>query len=274
MNTARSLRVLSFLVAISPFASTTPAVSAPPAQANSLHARVQVLEGVDRAAGDQLIVDSVVVDNTDIDILGVNFDNGDSPRVEIGGFPVFVTSYGPSGIQVSLDGELAAGSYLLTVATGPDRAQFDAFTVTAGAVGPQGPQGPEGPAGPQGPPGVAGPQGAPGPQGGSGPQGATGPQGPAGISGLRIIRSGLLNVSPNSAVRIRLACASNETALAGGFHFLDHDAESFDLGAFVDRIRLASSGPGDTPRRWVTIVRNQSDHTGAGFAWASCVRTP
>jgi hypothetical protein len=168
--------------------------AAPPSQATAtdlkrITARVTALEGANRAAAVQLIVDSVAIDGPSITIRGVNFDNGKTPEVAIAGVPVPVSSYGPTEIEVSLDFELAARSYLLTVATGPGRKQFDAFTVTVGSVGPVGadgavgPAGADGPPGPQGPAGAAGADGAVGPAGVDGPLGPQGPPGPAGADG-------------------------------------------------------------------------------------------
>lgn len=68
------------------------------------------------------------------------------------------------------------GSFLLAVRSGKGTSQQDLFSLTIGAVGPQGPQGEQG---------LDGPQGAVGPQGEPGPGGLAGPQGVAGIQGIQ-----------------------------------------------------------------------------------------
>ncbi|MCB1744602.1 MAG: collagen-like protein, partial [Gammaproteobacteria bacterium] len=121
-----------------------------------INSRVLTLEEQDRSEGTQLVIESAVIAGTAIEIRGVNFDTGGEPEVLLGGLPVSVTSFGPYDVQVSLDAPLVAGSYALTVQTGPSRSQFDAFTITMGSTGPQGEPGPMGPRGFQGPAGIAG----------------------------------------------------------------------------------------------------------------------
>jgi hypothetical protein len=131
----------------------------------------------------------------------------------------------------------------------------------AGAAGAQGQQGPQG---------ATGATGAQGPQGPQGATGAQGPAGPAGIGGLRTNRSEQLNLNPHTVLRVQLSCLSNEFAVSGGFHMLDHESASL---TFAPRFTLASSGPGSTDLRWVVIVRNDTGDTGAGFAYVICART-
>lgn len=83
-------------------------------------------------------------------------------------------------------GNMAPGSYTLTVSAGPAAVRRSSAEFTVGATGPQGPQGetgPSGPAGPQGQVGPAGPVGPQGPQGLQGLRGETGPAGPMGLTG-------------------------------------------------------------------------------------------
>jgi hypothetical protein len=111
------------------------------------------------------------VDRGELHVEGMNF--GTDPTVTMDGFELGVLTNGPTTIIASMPA-MSAGTYLLTVSSGPATSQSDKFDVTIGAVGPMGPQGPAGPAGPAGPEGPAGPQG---------PQGSAGPQGPQGLKG-------------------------------------------------------------------------------------------
>jgi hypothetical protein len=206
-------------------------------------------------------------------------------------------------------GDAPAGAYRLTV-RGDRPKDVDDFELTIGAVGPRGEIGPEGPAGAPGepgPPGQMGPEGPPGPIGETGPQGPPGdvgpvgpkgdagpagpegpkgdqgndgavgpqgplgpqgPQGPSGVPGIRTQTSGQLTLNPHSVVRVQLLCSSSDPAIGGGFTMLDHNTASL---SFAPRFTLASSGPvaGD-PARWVVIVRNDTDDTGAGHAYVLC----
>ncbi len=85
----------------------------------------------------------------------------------------------PTGI------DLTPGTLLLTVSTGMALTQFDAFNVTIGAVGPQGPTGDIGP---------KGSTGDTGPQGPTGDTGTTGP--PAPITNLIAARAVNATVNP------------------------------------------------------------------------------
>lgn len=173
----------------------------------------------------------------------------------------------------------ADGDYRLTVATGRGERKRDQYDLTIGAVGPQGEPGETGAAGPPGPQGPQGATGAPGPAGPQGPQGATGaqgpegPAGPPGVAGLSTRRSGQVNINPGTVHLIKLTCFSNEHAISGGFHFLDHDNDGFNGAAFADRLQLVSSGPGNTDQRWVMVARNTSGQVAAGFAFIICART-
>jgi hypothetical protein len=125
------------------------------------------------------------LDRMKIIIMGFNFDNGSLPSVMLAGYPLTVESYDASDIRAALANLPAemtplVGDFLVTVSTGSGATQFDSWSLTIGAVGPQGPKGDQGP---QGPRGIQGPQGEPGlqgPQGIQGPQGDPGAQGPPG----------------------------------------------------------------------------------------------
>jgi len=144
-----------------------------------------------------LKITSVLVDleNSQILISGLNFNNGTTPIVTLGNssyiLSVCNTCYDENLITAEFVDPIADGDYLLTVATGPSQRQTDSYDLTVGAVGPVGPQGeqgspgPQGEQGPQGPQGEAGPQGEPGPQGEQGVQGEQGPQGETGPQGAQ-----------------------------------------------------------------------------------------
>lgn len=105
----------------------------------------------------------LVITNVEVDyaqgqmfIYGRNFNTptGAPPFVHIMEIGVDVKIYGPSTVVVALPPMLQrAGSYLLTMSTGPNVEQNDSFDMTLGTQGPPGPQGPKGDTGQQGPPG-------------------------------------------------------------------------------------------------------------------------
>ncbi len=130
----------------------------------------------------QLVVKTVYVDfeERELEIHGEHFGNGLPPMVGLGHIELLVDTYTDTKIIARLPAGDLTGDYLLTVMTGPIPRMHDAYALTLGAVGPEGPRGPDGPAGPIGPEGPAGPQG---PQGVAGPQGIPGAVGPAGATG-------------------------------------------------------------------------------------------
>ena len=137
----------------------------------------------------QLRISSVHQDFTGplcaISVSGFNFGE-DVPAVDVGGIPLEVLSNSDAEILADIDCGVPPGDYLLVVTRGPSSTDYDAISLTLGAVGPQGEVGPQGPQGPQGEPGAEGPQGQHGevgPQGSQGPQGEVGPQGPQGEVG-------------------------------------------------------------------------------------------
>ncbi|WP_239576981.1 collagen-like protein [Archangium primigenium] len=114
---------------------------------------------------------------------------GAAPVVRVAEIGLTVKTYGSSTVVVELPPAfLQPGSYLLTLSTGPNLDQNDAFDVTIGTTGPKGDtgaQGPQGPKGDTGPQGFKGDTGAQGPQGLQGPKGDTGAQGPQGVQGIQ-----------------------------------------------------------------------------------------
>lgn len=151
----------------------------------------------DTRPANQLLIVSASVDSTGrLNITGSNFGSV-TPTVKLNGTPLqVVSSPSPTSIVALMPFDpLVPGSYLLTVSIGPSATEFDAFSLTLGAVGPKGdkgakgdqgltgPKGDTGPAGPAGPKGDKGDQGLPGPKGDTGPQGAKGDKGDAGATG-------------------------------------------------------------------------------------------
>lgn len=117
-----------------------------------------------------------------LSVHGVNFGTP-TGTVTLNGFPLPVVSWSDTEIVALLSDETPAGSYLLTVSRGPAATQSDAFSMTIGEVGAQGPQGEPGPPGDPGPTGDPGPQGEPGPRGDPGEKGETGAAGAQGVPG-------------------------------------------------------------------------------------------
>lgn len=130
--------------------------------------------------------------------------SGVPPIVQFMGKGVGVVAYDAADVTISVPlAFLGAGSYLLTMSTGPNVEQNDSFEVTLGTQGPKGDPGPQGLTGPQGssglkgdkgdtgdtgPQGLKGDKGDTGPQGNAGPRGDTGPQGPSGPGALIITK--------------------------------------------------------------------------------------
>ena len=148
--------------------------------------------GSEPSGKDCIITEAFVSFDTDpamITIYGQNF-NCENLTVSLGEYgPLNIIECFPHPdnlITAALPIEITAGDYLLSVQSGNAVRDFDAYQLTIGAVGPEGPQGEQGPQGPQGVPGSRGPQGLPGPpgaDGATGPQGPVGPQGPQGVPG-------------------------------------------------------------------------------------------
>lgn len=114
-------------------------------------------------------------DRGQMTIHGRNFvtSTGLAPSVYLMDIGVQVKTYTPYTVVVALPPVLMrSGSYRLTMSTGPNVEQNDAFELTMGMLGPQGPKGDKGDPGSQGIQGLKGDKGDPGPQG---PQGIPGP---------------------------------------------------------------------------------------------------
>ena len=88
-------------------------------------------------------------------ITGANFTSKGAPTVTLGATTLGVVgSPTATQITVNLPNGIAAGTYIVTVASGNES---DTLDVAIGAVGPMGPQGPQGSAGATGPAGSQGP---------------------------------------------------------------------------------------------------------------------
>ena len=141
--------------------------------------------------GDPVILNAVAdLAHSQLVINGRGFNGHGALHVMLDGVALPIVSSTSSRIVATLPAVVEPGSYLLNVGRGREHRghddDFDAFEITVGAVGPQGPPGS------QGVPGAQGPMGIPGPQGLRGdtvqrapldPKGDTGPQGPAGCAG-------------------------------------------------------------------------------------------
>jgi hypothetical protein len=86
----------------------------------------------------------VDLDNNLMFVTGENFDNGAFPEVSLGGINLKVNSYTRHEIIAGLPSGIPDGDYKLVVYTGHAVKQYDAYIVTIGAVGLQGPPGPAG----------------------------------------------------------------------------------------------------------------------------------
>jgi hypothetical protein len=122
----------------------------------------------------QLVITKVEVNYalSQMTIHGRNFAtaSGIPPVVQFMGTGVGVVTYDASNVTISVPlAFLDAGSYLLTMSTGPSIEQNDSFNVTLGTQGPKGDPGPQGSTGAQGSPGPKGDKGDTGPQGAPGP---------------------------------------------------------------------------------------------------------
>lgn len=147
------------------------------------------VSGVAYSQTAQLRILSVDVDyaSWEMSISGMNFDNGSSPAVRLGGEELVSQGYTDTVVQAVVPLHLRyPASHLLTVSAGPGSDQNDSFALTLGAEGPRGPpgqKGDRGAVGPQGPQGLQGVKGDKGDTGLTGPQGLRGEQGPVGPVG-------------------------------------------------------------------------------------------
>ncbi|HWP91296.1 MAG TPA: IPT/TIG domain-containing protein [Thermodesulfobacteriota bacterium] len=179
-------------------------------------------------------INEVLVDFEDetITIMGTNFTPASDLTVTLGEFGVLnIVTSSSNLIVVEFPSQgLLAGDYLLTVSTGSSQSKTEDYSLTIGAVGPQGepgpegpqgpqgergPQGAQGPVGPQGPPGPQGPQGETGPQGPAGPQG---PEGPPGISEYQIVGGTFFQAIPplQQSLTYTVLCPAGKNVIGGG----------------------------------------------------------
>ncbi|AKJ07000.1 collagen triple helix repeat protein [Archangium gephyra] len=157
----------------------------------------------------------LVITNVDVDhgqklmfIHGRNFStsSGTAPVVRVAEIGVTVKTYGASTVVAELPPAfLQPGTYLLTMATGSNLEQNDAFDVTIGAVGPQGLKGDTGPQGLKGDTGPKGDMGPQGLKGDTGPKGDMGPQGPQGVQGIQGLKGDTGDQGPSGPPRA-LSC--------------------------------------------------------------------
>jgi hypothetical protein len=83
----------------------------------------------------QLVISSVIVDDftgTALEIEGVNFDSGDYLLVTLGNKQLTVVGEEPELIETGLPQDIETGAYVLTVSTGTDATQIDAYEVVIG----------------------------------------------------------------------------------------------------------------------------------------------
>ena len=126
-------------------------------------------------------------------IIGQGFDSKGSLRISLGAVGDISAICSPNldatpqviSCDFSLEGMPSHGDYLLTVAYGKKKKDYDDYALTISAVGPRGEPGLTGPIGAEGPPGQIGPEGPAGPIGPEGATGVAGPPGSAGATGLQ-----------------------------------------------------------------------------------------
>lgn len=246
----------------------------------------------------QLVITSTLVEpeNDRLVINGLNFhwkDEVGPPHVTLDLLPLTVLHATTTQIVVRLSGTFPAGTYLLTVARGTGKAQFDTFSLwipgpyaggPPGPAGPEGPPGPEGPAGPAGEAGPAGPTGPAGPAGPAGPEGAVGPAGPMGapgppgpagpegepgISGYQVVTAtrSVTAVPLMGLLSNRATCPTGKRLLGGGL--------MTQFGARL--LTLNASYPETVTQSWYVELRNaESGPTGSAeltvFAICATVR--
>jgi hypothetical protein len=261
----------------------------------------------------KLQIDSVYADLEStpmtLTIMGINFDNGGLPKVNLSGFGLLTVQggvYTATEIVAILPENIMDGDYVLTVTTNPGEPRTDAIDITIGATGATGPAGPQGPAGadgaqgpagadgqngadgatgPQGPQGEAGPAGADGLDGTDGAAGPQGPAGPAGadgadgVSGLELVTvrvpagTGFNSTSPKVATA---PCPGEKRVTGGGYHIVRGTLPESDSGKlFTVMTRPGSAGTVDLSG-WTTnaIEANQFGETWALVTYAICATAP
>lgn len=185
-------------------------------------------------------------------IYGRNFDQGREPVVFLGDYPdpLLVTTTSDSELIAELPIGLVAGDYLLTVLTGNGARRFDAFSLTVGAVGPQG---------------EPGPQGLPGPPG---------PQGDPGSSGFAdfgfVYQAFDRFVHVNDTMVVSVTCPAGKTAITGAFTLSSHPSSSSEFEGYEEFfLRTSQQNGTDT---WLFMWRNMDSvgHYFKGVARAGC----
>jgi hypothetical protein len=166
-------------------------------------------------------------------IEGRNFNNGGFLVVELFGQALAISNASPSNIVAHMPA-FDPGAYRLVVRTGSDAHQMDAFELTIGVVGPEGPPGSMGPrgeqgaAGPKGTIGDTGEQGPPGEEGPPGPEGPEGPQGPEGepgkaeLSGYELV-SGVTERDDKNPKELFVGCPDEKRVVGGGVETSSED---------------------------------------------------
>ncbi len=85
----------------------------------------------------QVVISSAIVDDftgTTLEIKGANFDSGDYLLGSFGNKQLMIVGEGPELIEADLPNDIEAGSYVLTISTGTNATQFDAYEVVIGEV--------------------------------------------------------------------------------------------------------------------------------------------
>lgn len=191
-------------------------------------------------------------------IYGRNFDQGGEPVIILGDYPdpLLVTTASESELTAELPIGLVAGDYLLTVQTGNGVRRFDAFSLTVGAVGPQGDPGPRGDPGPQGPPGPPGPEGDPG---------------PSGLADFGFVHQEFDRfVHVNDTMVVPVTCPAGKTAITGAFTLSPHPSSSSEFEGYEEFILRTSQQNGTGT--WLFMWRNMDSvgHYFKGVARAGC----
>lgn len=153
--------------------------------------------------------------------------------------PLVVTSYADNAIVALLPGNIAPGSYVISlvpsgrgvVGTG------DEFSIVIGASGEKGETGDRGPAGPQGPMGPQGPAGQTGLKGDAGAPGAPGAPGTPGAQG-----------DPGAAGPMGIMGPPGPPGPPGG-SAPDYDSGWFSVSSFTDQEYATYYGGGYIPSR-------------------------
>lgn len=160
-------------------------------------------------------------------ITGVDM-GASSPRATLGSKALVIVSVTATQVEALLPAGIAPGGYLLTLAYGKGKDDYDEFWVTIGAAGPQGPAGKPGEIGPpgrDGEPGARGKDGEPGARGKDGEPGTPGTDGAAGKNGEQGVAGppgppgapGASSISLSSMAGLPCTVAMCPGVIVGGF---------------------------------------------------------